>query len=200
MSQFYGLWTGFTCGQLQKLLAENQFRNLPFVIRTPSEVVQAAYASDRGVTSVGINDVVIPYPSATRNEFLASQTMYVGAVYWRHVPHSLPGLFRNPLSGDHLNYAQFMLFLPRSRLGYGTRTAPDFAGQWGVIRQSHPLHWDLLNQNWRVQLVPATLPGLVEILKSTPDFDGAAGQTSQAVTLPDLGALTADDISVISHH
>lgn len=39
------------------------------------------------------------------------------------------------------------------------------------IVENYPTHWDLLNQNWMVQLVPATAERLPEILQTNPGGD-----------------------------
>ena len=72
-------------------------------------------------------------------------------------------------------------------------------GEWVVVRESRPTHWDLWNQSWRTQLAPATHPALVAALQTQPGFDNPA-QPSQEVKLPDLGWLTPADLSVLSHH
>ena len=41
------------------------------------------------------------------------------------------------------------------------------------LLESYPTHWDLLNQNWMVQLVPATAERLPEILQTNPGGDFA---------------------------
>jgi hypothetical protein len=56
--------------------------------------------------------------------------------------------------------------------------------------------WNLLNQNWTVQLVPATQPQLAEILQTPPKSDVAQQQFS----LPNLGGLSSTDIELISPH
>jgi hypothetical protein len=72
-------------------------------------------------------------------------------------------------------------------------------GEWVVVREGRPTHWDLWNQSWRTQLVPATHPALFAALQTQPVFDNPA-QPEQDVTLPDLGSLTPADLSVLSHH
>jgi hypothetical protein len=200
MSQYYQLWTGFTCGQLRKLLGENEFRNLPHVILTPPDVIQLATSTGGGLMSFSVDDAVKFYPDRQRNVFLDSFYTYVGAVYWPHISHSLPGLFCNPIGGDHVMYTQIMLFIPRNRLVWGTRWAPGHEGEWGIVRQQHPLHWDLLNQNWRVQIVPATHPNLLTILQRQPPFDGSGGKPWKEVKLPQVDGLQPRDLSMISHH
>ena len=59
-------------------------------------------------------------------------------------------------------------------------TPPDNDSLERVIRErwlleNYPTHWDLLNQNWMVQLIPATANRLPEILQTNPggDFSNA---------------------------
>jgi hypothetical protein len=68
-----------------------------------------------------------------------------------------------------------------------------------VVRESRPTHWDLLNQSWRSQLVPATHAALASALRMTPQFDGNK-QPAQEVTLPDFSQLTPEALSVLNHH
>jgi hypothetical protein len=41
--------------------------------------------------------------------------------------------------------------------------------RWGL--EGWPMHWDLLNQNWMVQLVPATASRTPEILQTQPSSE-----------------------------
>ena len=93
MSQFSGLWRSFTCGYLEHLLnVEYPKTNLPMVIYEDP----AATAN----------------PTAT----LAKNYTFVGVVYWKKLPESLPGLFHNPLEADDQAFAEVHLFIPRDRL------------------------------------------------------------------------------------
>ena len=49
------------------------------------------------------------------------------------------------------------------------------------LLENYPTHWDLLNQNWMVQLIPATAQRLPEILQTNPGGDFAD------VRLPNYG-------------
>ena len=68
---------------------------------------------------------------------------------------------------------------------------------WVVGRQPVPVRWDLLNQHWTCQLVPATQPSLAAILQTPPMLPGLEGAE---IVLPDLGELSSEDISRISPH
>lgn len=174
MSQFSNLWRGFTCGQLERLLEEEYpERNLLYQIRrrTPSQQIGS-------------------------NQHLEDRFMFVGVAYWPKLPEMLPGLFSNPQVADAQTFAQVMLFIPQPRLVKGWRrigdegdgsidlggvpgdmvelpgdrqpTDPGADWEWYVVRQGRPRQWDLLNQNWTCQLVPATASTIPEILQTDP--------------------------------
>jgi hypothetical protein len=73
--------------------------------------------------------------------------------------------------------------------------------EWFIARQSARHfpdgigQWHLLNQNWIVQLSPATTERLPRILSSTPYVNGTGD-----VEPPDLNVLTEEDIPWLSHH
>lgn len=197
MSQFGALWRGFTCGQLEKLLDEYPNDNLPHVIRTESSSM------------------------TNPNAYLEQDFMFVGVVYRRPLVEWLPGLFHNPLDSSAQAYAQVMLFVPKPRLAKGRRTdppppgninlggvpgdtinipqssaAPPPAGggdEWFVYRENRPMRWDLLNQNWTVQLVPAEAESLVAILQTAPS-------SASDLRVPNLGGLSSADFRKINTH
>lgn len=172
MSHFAYFWRGFTCGKLDWLLnVEYPDRNLLFVIRTPIERV------------------------ADRQRHLEREFTWVGIGYRPHLRQTLPGLYRNPLVADCLAYAQVAMFIPRPRLVLdqpglpppgrlyggvpGDTGPPPSSGEsgaalgdnrqiWSVRWQNRSRAWDLLNQNWTVQLVPATNDWLPELLSTPP--------------------------------
>ena len=61
-------------------------------------------------------------------------------------------------------------------------------------RENWPTYWDMLNQNWTVRLVPATVATLPEILQTNP------GGEFQDFRPPNLGDSTMNDIKKISTH
>ncbi len=198
MGQFAGLWRSFTCGQLEKLLEEDYpYVNLPHVIRTEAREV------------------------GDPNRHLQENFTFIATVYWDKLPEMMPGLFRNPLDGDSVAFAETRMFIPRRRLVWkyhhpqrrqdeilagvpgepiglpvGEEPEPidDGTGHWHVGRQSVPTHWDLLNQRWTCQLVPATQATMAQILQTRPALGG------DDVALPSLGSLTSEDIRRISPH
>jgi len=203
MCQYGRLWRSFTCGQLEHLLrVEYPDSNLPYQIRTK------------------LSEVADP------TGHMEEEFTFVGVVYWRKLPEMMPGLFRNPAAGDSIAYAEVRMFIPRQRLvwsrygrGGGATSIPiggvpgDFPdwnvgggndpdpdprqGRWRVVRQGLPVHWDLLNQRWACQLVPATTPKLAEILQTPPALPEFGGSD---IELPNLGNLTTEEIVLISPH
>ncbi len=201
MGQFSALWRSFTCGYLRQLLNEEYpSTNMPMVIRTPRRDI------------------------ADGTSHLAEEFTFLSVVYWGALPETFPGVFRNPLDHDGLAYAEVRMFLPKRRLVWlrhwpsaispiggvpgefpelpdadePDEPADGSEGHWYVGREPHiPTHWNLMNQNWTVHLVPATQPVLPVILQTPPPVpEFYAG----GYRLPDLGALTAADIARISPH
>jgi len=71
-------------------------------------------------------------------------------------------------------------------------------GSWVVGRQPHVEEtWNLLNQHWTVQLVPATATILPQILQTPPNVPGFDSSRFQ---LPDLGSLSVEDLGRINTH
>jgi len=69
---------------------------------------------------------------------------------------------------------------------------------WWVTRQSsqwYPSRWDLITQNWTVQLTPATSSSIPEILSLQPYVNNMP-----VFDLPDLTHLTSEDLQWLSHH
>jgi hypothetical protein len=200
MSQFGALWRSFTSGHLKSLLDEEYpDTNLPFMIRTERR------------------DIV------DRNWHLDRFFSFVAVTYWKKVPEMIPGVFDNPTASDSQAYAEVRLFVPRSRLIWIRRrhrstvepiggvpgdfppmpgledtdsSADRGAGSWIVGRRSIPQQWDLLNQYWTCQLVPATQASLSEILQTQPPLKAG----NQDFVLPNLGGLDSEDLGRISPH
>jgi hypothetical protein len=200
-SQFNALWRGYTCGQMMKLLDEEYpYDNLPHVIRTAERDVANATAH------------------------MDEQFTFIAVAYAKQVPEILPGVATTPIDGDATAFAEIRMFVPWRRLQYwptyegGTSSPSPFEPPggtsgtiigWHVGRQeartlqdtaSPPLPdqrnaWDLFNQSWAVQLVPATHDNLVTILQTPPPASELSG-----IDLPSLGGLTTRDIRRISMH
>ena len=166
MSQFGRLWRGFTCAQLERVIDENSVRNYPHVIRDPSTAASAGS----------------PY---------LDDYQFVGVAYRRKVLPAGPRFFTDSLDSDNQAFAQGMLFLPHRRIIWYTI---DPLGVRHPIRQGVPTHWDLWNQNWSFQLVPATSPTIAEILAAQPYTSGAS------FNLPALTAADAPDLRRLITH
>ena len=108
---------------------------------------------------------------------------------WRHiVPSASPGISIGGMPGDLPN-------LP------GTASpAPPSTPQnsyWIVAREDLSTEWDLLNQNWSCQLVPAVQPALATILQTQPDLPAFSGSN---LKMPNLSGVSGSDIRAISTH
>jgi hypothetical protein len=62
------------------------------------------------------------------------------------------------------------------------------------LLENYPTHWDLLNQNWMVQLVPATAQRLPEILQTNPGGDFAD------IRLPNYGETENNMLKRVNTH
>ena len=170
MSQFGSLWRSFTCGQLEQLLEEHATRNLPHMLRT----FDGSGGTNRG---------------------LELDYMFVGVAYRAKVVPAAPKLFTDSLAADNQAYAQGMLFVPRPRI---VATWIDQRGLLRAIPQHVPTHWDLWNQNWSFQLVPATAASVGPILSTQPQTPFAAG--AQNLQLPNLGSADPMDLRRVTTH
>ncbi|MSR59656.1 MAG: hypothetical protein EXS05_18775 [Planctomycetaceae bacterium] len=219
MSQFINLWRVFTCGQLDRLLAEYPSSNLPHVMRL--------LEGGRDAETLRVSEDVYAI-----DQYLDTNFMFLGVVYRPQFKETFPGFFRNPLESDPLTFAQVHLFIPRPRMvrmsgqggGSGTSSATDsnIGGGLGIdvsipqpaadpghggaggqgtddwLTEGWPPHWDLLNQNWTVQLVPSTTARLAQILQTKPP-DLALSQPL-TVKLPRLGSATSQTLRNLNGH
>jgi hypothetical protein len=74
----------------------------------------------------------------------------------------------------------------------------DVEQPWTIVYQSehwYPHDWNLINQNWTMQLVPATTSTIPAILSTRPEINGVTGFDT-----PDLRSLTEEDFRWLSHH
>jgi hypothetical protein len=170
MSQFGSLWRSFTCGQLSQLLDEHSTRNLPHMLRTFDN-------------------------SSGTNAGLELDYMFVGVAYRAKVVPAAPKLFTDSLEADNQAYAQGLLFVPTSRI---VSTWIDDLGRLRPYRQRVPLHWDLWNQNWSFQLVPATAASVGPILSTQPQTPFAVA--AQNLQLPNLGNTDPADLRRVTTH
>ncbi|NLE40097.1 MAG: hypothetical protein GX621_18935, partial [Pirellulaceae bacterium] len=202
MGQFNRLWRHFTCAQLNHLLnVEYPTTNLPHLIRTEWD----------------------PQWAVDGTAHLDAEFTLVAVAYWDKMPELMPAVFRDPIDGDNLAYAQVRFFVPRNRWvwhwwepttqrwaggigghriqwpppddGSTPEPVPRQPGEWRLYRSPGlSEEWNLLNQHWTVQLVPATTPMLATILQTPPPVSGAS------VTLPNLGGMNTETITTISPH
>ncbi|MCS7237387.1 MAG: pilus assembly protein TadG-related protein [Thermoguttaceae bacterium] len=194
MSQFAELWRSFTCGYLDQLLnSEYPDRNLPAVLR----------------------------PTTGSPQELEDDYTFVAIVYRPKLVDLAGSIFTNPLEGDSLAYAAVRLFVPQRRLVWwhtsgtpredlggipgdiiiidpGTPPAPSGPGHWEVRREPGVSSaWDLFNQRWRVQLVPATCQNLATLLRTPPPLPSSWAGT---VDVPSLPGVDTPELLHISPH
>ena len=164
MSQYANFWRGFSRGYLDELLAEYPDRNLPMQLR---ESVNREF---------------------NRDQYLHDEYMFVGVGYWSAMSDRLPGLFTNPRDADDTTFAQIRLFIPRARLVYDPTRPPPFQ----ISRQFRVQNRDLLNQDWAVQIVPATSAAIPTILETPPPQIN--------IDLPGLGGISVEEFRRINTH
>jgi hypothetical protein len=221
MSQFINLWKVFTCGQLQKLLiVEYPLSNLPHVIRLtddgehPNDLKARQSESqykvhdylDRNFMFVGI---------AYRKKFTES---FNGL--FKNPLNSDPLTFAQ----IHLFIPRARLWNPTAFPNVpGSPTDGFGGGAWvdvpGAIPPTGPSspstnvnsdiwppdygwseQWDLFNQNWTVQLVPATTENLAALIQANPPAGALQSSQSVTVQVPRLGGVTSKQIRQINGH
>jgi len=215
MSRFSELWRGFTCGHLEKLLNdEYPDRNLLHVIRTPVEVMADVNATlDDEYTFVAV--VYSPHikellPGLFRNPAEGPAMAFAQAAVfiprprlikgWRRISNDPPppprGETSIPIGGVPGDYVDLPLaggpMPPPPR-----RDSSEDEYEWFVTRQHRPVHWDLINQNWSVRLVPAVSESVAAILGTAPP---GADQSSRSGTPPTLSGLSTGDLSFLNAH
>jgi putative Flp pilus-assembly TadE/G-like protein len=178
MSQFANLWRSFTCGQLQQLFQEYPDTNLPHLIRQPTPPPR--------------NDL----DYVLRNQELEQDYMFVGVAYRPKLRPTMPRLFSDSLLSDNEAFAQGMLFVPRRR-PIDLRPDPNRPPYWILIFDGAPPGWDLWNENWSFQLVPATAASVPTILQTQPQMPAAAGLN---LNLPNLQSVSLQDVQRITTH
>jgi hypothetical protein len=169
MSQFGSLWRGFTCGQLNEVTNENAARNFPHAIRRDS--------------------------LANGQPSLEENYIFVGVVYRKKLEAAAASVFSDSLAMDNQAFAQGMLFCPRRRL---VAYVLDNDGIEHALYNNAPAHWDLWNQNWNFQLVPAQSASIAAILSAQPQTPYSSGIA--ALGLPNLGAVSPDDVRRLTTH
>ncbi|MEE9603709.1 MAG: Tad domain-containing protein [Thermoguttaceae bacterium] len=207
MCQFSAFWRSFTCGQLKQLL-EDEYpdTNLPHLIRTEkTDVVDASRHMAENFTFLAVvywKKLPERMPGLFKNRTesaalaFAQVRMFVPRRrlrwYW-YGPGGGGGSSDIPIGGVPGDFPD----LPSDEVNEpGTGGDPD-GGRWRVGRQGVSEAWDLLNQRWTCQLVPAVMPNLALILQTAPplpEFD------AQELTVPNLGGLDSEDIERINTH
>ncbi len=207
MSRFSQLWRVFTCAELERLLNEEYPQtNLPMMIRH---------------TDTGIDWDTLRRQGSQQdiNRNLERDFQSLGVVYRQHQKENGPGLFKNPLAkhSDAVAFTQISLFVPRPRrvlsngqsspqmslggtFGFSSNIAlppqpapgsiPPEQERWPS--ETWPWHWDLLNQNWTVKIVPATAPAIPKILQSPP--------RDSHIRLPNLGSAGVQQLNRVNTH
>jgi hypothetical protein len=206
MSRFSHLWRIFSCAELDRLLNEEYPEtNLPMMVRLPDLGTDWNTLEAAGQENVNRN--------------LERDFQFLGVVYRDYRRETGPRLFKNLLAkeADAVTFAQITIFIPKARrylsAGGGGSQRVRLGGTFGYDsgielppppasgpvdpdderwpRQNWPAHWDLLNQNWTVKLVPATAPAIPEILETPPE-DG--------VRMPNLGGAQIEHLGRVNTH
>lgn len=209
MSQFSNLWRIFTCGQLTRLLeVEYPATNLPFQIRDErNDIADVNSHLETDFMFVGVvyrqqlNNMVpgvFQNPVATDTQAYSETMLFVPR---RRLLKIYPGS-SIPAAGTIGGVPGEGLPLP----GPPTPDTPppprdpEENGEqlWTIGYQSrgwYPHDWNLINQNWATQLVPATTSTIPAILSVSPEINGVTGFDT-----PDLYSLSVEDFRWLSHH
>jgi hypothetical protein len=210
MSQFSNLWRIFTCGQLTRLLeVEYPATNLPFQIRDERDDIADVNSHLEGdFMFVGVvyrQQLSNMVPGVFRNPIDSDTQAYSQIMMFvprRRLVKVYPGSGESGGTGTIGGVPGERLPLP----GPGTPAPPpppadpDENGEqpWTIAYQSeywHPHDWNLINQKWTMQLVPATTPSIPAILSTPPEINGVTGFVT-----PELFSLNEDDLRWLSHH
>jgi hypothetical protein len=206
MSQFANLWRIFTCGHLKQLLEEEYpDTNLPHVIRTEiDDIDDVTQHMHDDFSFVGIvyrdqrNDRV---PGVFKNPIRTDTQAYAQIMVFvprRRLIKAWPGETSADNEGEHVGGVpgeEAHLPVESDNEGGNDGGENNEEDEWWVVRQSgalYPESWNLLNQNWAMQMTPATSVSIPRILSTEPptgDF-----QT------PNLEELNAEDLGWLSNH
>jgi hypothetical protein len=221
MSQFSNLWRIFTCGQLERLLnVEYRETNLPFVIRDTPEHIHAPNPHLlRDFMFVGVvyrQQISDRIPGVFGNPIPTDTQAYAQIMIYVPRRRLIRLWLEEEAEADDSEQNQGgvpgeTVSLPAAARTCGQEpevTDDDPEGEepddddesdpWYVVRQDYgryPTRWDLLTQNWSLQLVPATAPTIPRILSTSPDAAGVTG-----IDVPDLTALSEEEFLWISNH
>lgn len=209
MSQFSNLWRIFTCGQLTRLLdVEYPTTNLPFQIRDERNDISDVNAHIEGdFMFVGIiyrRQINSMIPGVFRNPVVTDTQAYSQISLFvprRRLLKVYPG---SPTPAPEIIGGVPGEGVPLP--GPPTPDTPppprapneDGEQQWTISYQSaswFPHDWNLINQNWTSQLVPATASAIPAMLSTPPEINGVTGFNT-----PDLLSMDQEDLRWLSHH
>ena len=207
LCRFNDLWRGYTCGHLMKLLHEEYpDRNLPMMIRTEEREVLDSPSAQNALLDTDFTFIAVAYsnhlPSMAPQVF--PQPIRGGALAFAQIRLFVPW---RRLEYDAIYEGGSTD--PATPFDPPPGSTPGQIVGWTVHRQhgrtlaDHGLPplpdrhnaWDLFNQSWTVQLVPATHPNLAAILQTPPPVPELAG-----FQLPSFGGLSTQEIKRISFH
>ncbi|MBI2480877.1 MAG: hypothetical protein HYV60_20285, partial [Planctomycetia bacterium] len=209
MSQFSNLWRIFTCGQLTRLLeVEYPATNLPFQIRDERNNISDVNAHLEGdFMFVGVvyrQQVSNMVPGVFRNPVASDTQAYSQIMMFvprRRLLKVYPGAVPpDPGTIGGVPGESVPLPGPQTPDPPPPPRDPDENGEqpWTIVYQSeswYPIDWNLINQNWVVQLVPATSSSIPAILSTPPEINGVTGFDT-----PNLSSLSVEDFRWLSHH
>jgi len=217
MSQFSNLWRVFTCGQLEQLLnVEYPDTNLPHLIRhTKVQIANYNEHLDLDFMFVGVvyrEKIEDRIPGVFRNRIHTDTQAYAQGMVFVPKRRLLRGwrvVGGNPVQQQEQGERQGgvpgeIIYLPLPDTG--APEPPPSTGEGGEAQQEFESYtyrqpgnryaeqWDLLNQNWTTQIVPATLRTIPAILSKNPEINGVSAAT------PDLSGITEEDFLWLSNH
>ncbi len=209
MSQFINLFRGFTCAKLAHLLNEEfPQSNLPHMLRQPlSRTDRAVFVQVPDLDGAGnVTGFHTEFHGAylSQQKFLDLDYTFIGAVYRKQRPPTMPGMYRTPIKGDALAFSGFTVYLPRSRY-VTTGGCPRFYGLmidgWSgttscgtPAKDRWPEEWSLFSQNWAARMIPAASEGGLAAAVMNPN------QLAPGVKLPNLKAMQLQDLKAVSFH
>lgn len=172
---------------LEEILDEYPKSNLPMLLRGTE-------------TGISLSEIYEQGNVTATNQHLEKNYQFVSAVYRKHIDERAPGVFKNKLKphSDAMTFAQVTLFAPapryRERPHQTNTNSNQQTSEWiseGDPKIGWPIDWDSWNQNWSIQLAPATLSTLPKVLGASP---------GKSVTPTNLGDLTIHDLKQINTH
>lgn len=210
MSQFRWLWEGFTCGQLEYLLdVEYPLNNLLFMIRTEVDDIENVNDHlERDFMFVGVvycdrfTDIL---PGMFENPLQFHTQTHAQVMLFIPQPRLMKGWRQSDDTGNAAGESlggvpgNILTIAPPQDGGGGGGGAGGGNGEWEpfVYRQNRSMAWNLLNQNWTVQLAPARASRLNEILSTTPRLPNVDASN---LRLPDLRNVRPEDLDTVNSH